>query len=264
MAILRIQNDDDISEFHKRIDEKHLVVEIKIEPLVSKPDHWGRSYFSSDPNSIIIKAIAGHKFGDYTTRMEVYGDNRRAHAGIEYPSNFYFRYSNCNINFSLDTLSVFSSTEMNFVHLNKRKPENSKVDIVVDGNVKFLRFNWYTIYSEIIRVNKRNKNTVKTKELTKCGRDMKILMLQGTLEQDGITEITSQYGTITTKNTAFGHSMSISLPKEDTGKDIEITDDTSVHLSFWGNVKTVNYKSAKKHFKAFNNFAKELSEGDDE
>lgn len=261
--IIKITNDEDIEEFKKNTDLSTLVVQIPI-PFSSVILDW-----NTVQSTLMYKMFEnGPKFGGSEFRVDYsfyYGYKSK------YPRRIWFRYNNARFSIDLDPIQnhmLPCDITMTAHHLRKNKER--KIPIVLIDNIYYFELNWGELYSEVIRINNRVKNTSKKKEIRSVGYSLKLLSLQGKLIEDGVDVYVDKDnytgGCLRTEGLFNGCNLTLRFPDKDNCSDIEVTDDTIVEFFNGRTDITCKYGYAakfSKNYKEFSDKVKQIGKEDE-
>lgn len=258
---LKIETEADIAEFEKYIDVSDLTVDFLIEKfnykdVVYGSGHWQRTekVYTFD-DMLFYKAINEKTFGEYKIRAHVHREGGYYNNTSVAPSHYTLGYSNGEFSFNLEKKLVV------YGHL--RKNNERAIEVMKEDGKRYLRIKWNEIYSEIIRINKRNNKTKHKEQVKELGIKWKMQNLLGKLEQEGITIFTvCSYSDTLSSKSVFGENYRISLLKKDQGTTIEIGDDDLFVCRLFGRELELPYKKIVMYSKALQTFIESVDKKD--
>ena len=243
MKRLVIKDQDSLDEF-ENLTDTDLILDI----LLSKHNWNGRSYKSTgDPSDLVERVFGGRSFGTSKTGCNASWRNLNLAAPInrygynygynnvpkeDYPNYYRIVYNNLGADISIN----FQERTATFEYDHLRKSPTRDISLILDSDgMYYIRFKWQDFYSEIKRINKREKTSHTKTEIKKLGLDFKIDNLLVKLEEKGFKNFnarkTSDYNLRPSLScTKCYTSISIWFPKIDKGTEIEVTDETNVEF----------------------------------
>jgi hypothetical protein len=241
MKRLVIKDQESLDEF-ENLTDTDLILDI----LLTKHKWNGRSYKSTGDALDFVERVFGNRdFG--TSKTGCNGTWREINTSTNKYGHYYYsynvpqedyanvysiRYNNLNADITINFKERIATFE--YSHLRKNTKRDISLILDTDG-IYYLRFKWQDFYSEVKRINKREKTTHSKTEIKKLGLDFKIDNLLVKLEEKGFSSFTasktSEYNTRPSLSVYKNYSnIRIWFPKIDKGNEIEVANETTLEI----------------------------------